>query len=393
MGSGVASSSLKFETGRFGGPPGNSPAAPQVSVIIPTLNEAENLRKLLPRIDAALQGRTYEVIVVDDNSPDDTQAVCDEAARVMPVQLIVRENPTDGLSGAVLDGMAIARGDVLAVMDADLQHPPEVLPQLIDAVAQDDADFAIGSRYIEGASSDERWGWARRINSWVATWLARPFAGNTRDPMSGFFALRRARYACARNLTPLGYKIGLELMCKTRVKRVREIPIHFGLRHAGQSKLTIREQFRYLEHLSRLYDFSYPRLSPMVKFLVVTALSWFVGLAAFLGSLGRSIDVAASVCIAYAAALSVIAVFFARYVRTQRRFIPRRRPWVDFAFTSLAEWATASLSAVYFVYRMPYAHPLEVMAICFGLGTLVRYILRKEFSHDVRGMTERPVMG
>ncbi len=358
----------------------------EVSVIIPALNEGENLRKLLPLIGQALAGRRYEIIVVDDNSPDATRTVCEELAETLPVSLIVREMPTDGLSGAVLEGMAVARGEVLAVMDADLQHPPQVLPELVHAVACGEADFAIGSRYVEGASSDERWGLGRRINSWVATMLARPFAGQTRDPMSGFFALRRSSYEKARYLTPLGYKIGLELMCKTGVKRIREIPIHFGLRHAGQSKLTIRQQFKYLEHLSRLYDFCFPRLSPIVKFLIVTAIAWLVGLAVYLVALAGQWNLPAAASMAYAGGLSVVTIFFARYVRTQRQFIARRRPWMDFFVMSLAEWTIASLAGIYLADRMVGVYPLELFVLVFALGTLTRYILRKELEQDVRGL-------
>jgi hypothetical protein len=106
----------------------------------------------------------------------------------------------------------------------------------------------------------------------VATLLARPFAGDTSDPMSGFFALKRLTFDRAQRLTPLGYKIGLELMCKCRVEKVREIPVDFGTRHAGVRKLSLKEQFRYLEHLSRLYDLTYPRLSPILKFAMVVGL-------------------------------------------------------------------------------------------------------------------------
>src|SRR6266487_1035923 len=92
--------------------------------------------------------------------------------------------------------------------------------------------------------------------------------------MSGVFALRRETYLSAKRLTPIGYKIGLELMCKCQVKSVREVPIHFGARRRGESKLTVKEQYRYLAHLSRLYDYHFPRASPISKFLVVLACSW-----------------------------------------------------------------------------------------------------------------------
>ena len=105
--------------------------------------------------------------------------------------------------------------------------------------------------------------------------------------MSGFFALRRETFRRARYLTPVGYKIGLELMCKCGVERPCEVPIHFGSRYAGRSKLGMGQQFKYLEHLSRLYDFFFPRLSPIVKFFVATASAWLVGFAVYLLALAK----------------------------------------------------------------------------------------------------------
>jgi dolichol-phosphate mannosyltransferase len=248
----------------------------EISVIVPTINEAENLPVLLPAIDAALAGRSYEVIIVDDDSRDNTESVCRELATKYPLKLLTRRNPTDGLGGAVLLGMSKATGEYLAVMDADLQHPPDRLAALIEPLKTGQADFVLGSRNVAGGGTAEGWTFYRRINSGVATLLARPFAGGVTDPMSGFFALRRESYAAADALTPLGYKIGLELMCKCRVKRVVEIPIHFGLRARGQSKLSIKQQFRYLQHLGRLYDFKYPWAALPIKILSALAAALFV---------------------------------------------------------------------------------------------------------------------
>ena len=364
---------------------------PQISIIVPALNEAANLGPLVEQIDAALAGRSYEVIVVDDNSKDDTQQVCARLSERYPVRLIVRTDPKNGLGGAVLHGMSEARGDVLVVMDADLQHPPGKLPELIGLVERGETDFALGSRYVPGGSTGERWGLVRRVNSRVATWLARPFAGAVSDPMSGFFALRRETFARGRRLTPLGYKIGLELMCKCRVRDVREVPIHFAERTRGQSKLTVREQFRYLEHLSRLYDFCFPRLSPIVKFLIVTAISWFVAFAVFVLLLkNRWAGPPWATSIAYLFAAAVTALFHGRYVRTQREFLVRPRPWLDFTFSSLAEWAACSLTAVYLTVRLESPHDLELFFFPFGVALLVRYVLRKEFLLDVRGLRRLP---
>ena len=174
-------------------------------------------------------------------------------------------------------------------------------------------------------------------------------------------------------------------MAKCRVRNVREIPIHFAERTRGRSKLTLKEQFRYLEHLSRLYDFHFPRLSPMTKFLIVTAFAWFVGFGLFIILLDRCGSGRAP-SIAYLGAIMVTAVFHLRDVRTQREFLLRRRPWIDFLVTALAEWSACTLSAVYIVTRFDRPHDIELFFFPFGLAMLVRYVLRKEFMLDVRGL-------
>jgi dolichol-phosphate mannosyltransferase len=359
----------------------------QISIVIPALNEAENLPELARLIHEAMAGRDYETIVVDDNSPDGTPAVAARLAEQYPLRLIVRTHPKDGLSGAVLHGIAEARGEYLVVMDADLQHPPAKIPELLAPLERGEAEFVMGSRYMPGGSLGERWGVLRKINSRIATILARPFAGRTTDPMSGFFALKRSTYARAQRLTPLGYKIALELMCKSRVAHVAEVPIHFAERTRGASKLTPKEQFRYLEHLSRLYDFTFPRLSPVIKFLIVLAVSWLVGFAIFfsLTSAGAVRPVIA-VGVAYLFAIAVTAVFHLRYVRTQREFIIRPRPWLDFALISAAELIVCVAVAQWVASRVAGLTRFDLFVIPFLLATVVRYVLRKELLQDVRGL-------
>ncbi len=369
--------------------PNQTPAdahLPEVSVIVPTINEADNLPALLQRISSALRDTSFEVLIVDDNSADATPAVCAQLAKQYPLKLLVRTDPSNGLSGAVLHGMAAARGKFLCVMDADLQHPPEKLPELLAPLRSGQADFTLGSRYVPGGSTAAKWGFFRKFNSQFATLLARPFAGKTTDPMAGFFALKRETYAAAQNLTPLGYKIALELMCKCRVKNVREIPIHFAMRLKGQSKLSLKQQFRYLEHLSRLYDFTFPRASPMVKFLISTAASWLVGLAVFLALISARRGPVESIAIAYLPALLVTAVFHVRYVRTQREFLPRQTPRHHFTVISTAEWIVAVLSAWWVSRRVIGPGICETFIICFACATLARYVLRKEFLQDIRGL-------
>jgi dolichol-phosphate mannosyltransferase len=245
-----------------------------VSVIVPTYREAENLRLLAGRVFAALDaaGLAGELIIVDDDSRDGTREIAAELAQTRPVRLIVREGER-GLSGAVMRGFAEARHDLFVVMDADLSHPPEQLAAIIEPARSGAADFVFGSRYIEGGRTRD-WGVLRRLNSWVATLLARPLT-SVRDPMAGYFCLHRRTWEDADALNPVGYKIGLELLVKGRCRRVVEIPIEFSDRLHGRSKLTLKQQWLYLVHLARLYCYRWPALTwltPLLLLLIAGAL-------------------------------------------------------------------------------------------------------------------------
>lgn len=219
-----------------------------------------------------------EIIVVDDNSPDETSTICGKLADSFPVQLITRQHER-GLSTAVIAGMDAATGEILLVMDADLSHPPEAIPALYDALQNQQADFVIGSRYINGGSTEEKWGWFRKLNSRIATWLACPFT-KAKDPMAGFFALPRQNFLKVREiLNPVGYKIGLELLVKCRCRNVVEVPIHFADRTLGTSKLSFKEQLSYLRHLRRLFEFEYKNYAYFVQFAIIGLSGVFVNLA------------------------------------------------------------------------------------------------------------------
>lgn len=240
-----------------------------VSIIIPTYQEAENLRVLVPRVadvldKARLRG---EIIVVDDNSPDGTREACEALAAEYPLQLLVRENER-GLSSAVIHGMNTARGEILLVMDADLSHPPEKIPELVEALSSEGAEFVIGSRYVPRGSTESGRGLFRWLDSRVATLLSRPLTSLS-DPMAGFFALRRSLFEAAPKLDPIGYKIGLELIVKCRCRDVREVPISFGNRLHGESKLSFRERLDYLRHLRRLYEFRLGSVARPLQFALV----------------------------------------------------------------------------------------------------------------------------
>ncbi len=253
-----------------------------VSVVVPTYEEAENLPELVGRIKASLEKTSFDwdVIVVDDDSNDGIEELVDQMRQQnLPVRIIVRKG-VRGLSSAVLEGFRNAEGDVLICMDADLSHPPEQLPLLVEEVMRDDVDFVIGSRYVPGASTDETWGVFRWMNSKIATLMARPFT-KARDPMAGFFALRRKAFEQSESLSPVGYKIGLELIVKCNAKNVAEIPIHFADRKRGTSKLSLREQVNYLRHLKRLADYKFGWLSRLGQFCLIGAIGMMFDLVSY----------------------------------------------------------------------------------------------------------------
>jgi dolichol-phosphate mannosyltransferase len=251
-----------------------------VSIIIPTYHEADNLQLLVPQITTALRSWPHEIIVVDDDSNDGTdQVVSTLSEEGHAVRLIVRTDQR-GLSSAVVRGFFEAKGRVLVCMDADLSHPPEILPRMIETLEKDQAEFVIGSRYVMGGSISAEWSLLRHLNSRVATLMARPFC-RAKDPLAGFFALPRAVLDRAEALNPIGYKIGLELIVKGGCSRIVELPIHFSERRLGQSKLGLREQMNYLRQLKHLADFKFGAWSQLLQFYIVGASGVVVDLLSY----------------------------------------------------------------------------------------------------------------
>jgi dolichol-phosphate mannosyltransferase len=227
-----------------------------ISVVLPTYNEARSIQEALRRASAALReaGEDYELIVVDDASPDGTADLAEALASEIPVRVLKRPG-RQGLATAVVAGWSIARGDVLGVMDADLQHPPEVLARLATALRNQNAELAIATRSGPGGGSAEEWSWMRRLNSWGARHLAACVLPLTLaevcDPMSGMF-LVRARALEGVRLEPTGYKILLEVLGKAHYYGLAQVPYMFLARSSGSSKLGLRESLQYLVHLGCL---------------------------------------------------------------------------------------------------------------------------------------------
>lgn len=210
---------------------------------------------LVDAVRAALHRLAWELLFVDD-SDDGTDAVVREmAAADDRIRLVHRDGPAGGLSGAVLEGFALAVGDYCCVIDGDLQHPPELIPALVEKAKQGGCDVVIASRYIPGAAASGLAGPARQLGSRGLKWLARlafprRLAGLS-DPLSGYFLVRSSVLRSGR-LRPIGYKILLEILVRCRWKRACDVPYTFGPRAGGESKANTRQVLEFLRHLARL---------------------------------------------------------------------------------------------------------------------------------------------
>ncbi|MEM7584050.1 MAG: polyprenol monophosphomannose synthase [Acidobacteriota bacterium] len=223
-----------------------------VSVILPTYNEAENIRVVISAVQAALQDvPRHEILVVDDDSPDGTWRIADDLGLLDRRIRCYRRLRERGLASAIFEGLTKANGDVLVVIDADLQHDPEVIPSLVTALER--ADVAVASRYASGGGTTS-WPSARRWMSRLATSLGQWTLGlRIADPMSGFFAIRRRTFrSVEEQLRPRGFKALLEILSKARNARVTEVPYTFRPRRAGTSKLGPEVMIDYLLSLIEL---------------------------------------------------------------------------------------------------------------------------------------------
>jgi dolichol-phosphate mannosyltransferase len=227
----------------------------KLALVIPTLREEENIGGLLAHVRSVLDplNLPYEILVVDDDSSDGTGAVVSAIAREDPrVRLLVRKGQR-GLSGAILYGWRHTDAAILGVMDADLQHPPELLPQLLSAI-HSGRDIAIGSRYIPGGGVGG-WNPIRKLLSSAAVWATWPLQKarlRAKDPMSGFFIVRRN---CLDQLEfqPDGFKLLLEILVCGRITSLEEVPFAFGQRYGGASKANFKVGWDYALLLARLY--------------------------------------------------------------------------------------------------------------------------------------------
>ncbi len=223
----------------------------RISVVVPTYNESENVGNLVNQIDYALRGIEYEVIFVDDSTDDTVDAIKTVMKENANVRMEHRETEK-GLATAVLKGFSLADGDYIAVMDADLQHPPKILRSMY-AVMETGVDFCVPSRFIPGGS-DGGLGPYRKLVSGVARYIGKimlPSLRKITDPTSGLFMFRRAVIEGA-DLRPIGWKIMVEVLAMGTYKSVVEIPYKFQARPAGESKLSSKVTIEYLKQVAEL---------------------------------------------------------------------------------------------------------------------------------------------
>ena len=278
-----------------------------LSLVIPTYNEGKNVQKIVrllsQQLDAALP-EAYELIVVDDNSRDRTWEIAQEIMPEYPQLRVMRRVEERGLSTAVIRGWQAARGEVLGVIDADLQHPPELLLKLWGEIKRG-GDLAVASRHVEGGGVSD-WSVIRRFLSRGAQTLGLiilpEVIGRVSDPMSGYFMVRR-RCIAGRTLSPLGYKILIEVLARGRVPWIGEVGYVFQEREEGESKVTSKQYIDYLRHLVRL-RFSLGPIARFFRFGLVGFSGVFVDLGVFY--LLRSQDVGLTSSAAISGELAII---------------------------------------------------------------------------------------
>jgi dolichol-phosphate mannosyltransferase len=232
---------------------------PILSVVIPTRNEAANAPTLVSQLSEVLSGIACEVIFVDD-SDDDTPGVIEATAaeRGLTVTVVHREGEAQrgGLSTAVVEGIRTATGLYVLIMDADLQHPTEMIPQLLDEAQETEADIVIASRNVPGGSDAGLESGSRRAISWGAKWLVKVVFFRTlrrvTDPLSGFFIAKREVLVDAA-LRPMGFKILLDILVRADHSRVEELPLRFAARAGGSSKATLGQGRQFLSHVATLF--------------------------------------------------------------------------------------------------------------------------------------------
>ncbi|MGI9103814.1 MAG: polyprenol monophosphomannose synthase [Terriglobales bacterium] len=224
----------------------------QLTVVTPTYNEAANVPAFARAVTEVLRGVDHEILIVDDDSPDRTWEVAEGLRAEFPRVRVLRRRGERSLAASVIEGFSAARGQAVACMDADLQHDPAILPEMLRQLTAG-GELVVGCRYMPGGGTSD-WGLLRRLASRAATQLAESALGlRLRDPMSGYFMVRRDEFLRVRDrLSAQGFKILIEIAAQLPSPEIREVPFVFRPRVAGQSKVTATVMLNYLAQLRRL---------------------------------------------------------------------------------------------------------------------------------------------
>jgi dolichol-phosphate mannosyltransferase len=307
-----------------------------LTIVVPAYKEAQNLPRLAERLHRVMtrEGLAYELLIVDDDSPDDTVDVARQLSASYPLRLIQRHDRPRDLSLSVVAGIREAGHERILVMDADLSHPPEQIPAMLETLARNPTAFVIGSRYIEGGSFDRDWSLWRFINSTAATLLARPLV-SCADPMSGFFLFDINHAGDLTRLRPIGYKIGLELMVRGRFESIMEVPISFMDREVGASKMNFKQQLKYIRHLSRLYLYRFGGVAEFIHFGLVGASGFVIDVVFYYLFQGLGLGHQLSRGLSFWPAVSWNWLINRTTTFGGRQRRPKARQWLEFVGLSL----------------------------------------------------------
>ena len=372
--------------------PGPGAILPQISIIVPTRNETDNIRPLLDGIADSLQDLKVEVLFIDDSTDDTVQTITLlQDQYPFPVHLLSRPiEQRNGLSGAVVDGLRIAEGEWVCVMDADLQHPPQTIPRMWEQAQKSGADMVVGSRRgdLVGPLGLTR---MRSLTSKGLTILARMLfprlLRNVSDPLTGLFLVKRTKVD-VHILRPDGFKILLEILVRCPDLHVTEIHFDFAPRYEGQSKADVREGMRFFRHVVRLRITVNPHL---VRFLIAIILG-FIGNSLLLWTLAEGLGIAylpAGMVAAEALVLWII-ILFAKWVFRERSSQGSERPiWKNFLFAQIV-LLLLYLPAMLVLVSIVSVHYLLANMLVLALIGLLLYSLSEQWIWTRGSMVWQP---
>ena len=355
----------------------------ELAIILPTLNERDNLEPLVERIENALGPQGWEVLIVDDNSADGTAEEARRLSLIDPRVRVLHRIGRRGLSSAAIEGFCATAAPYAAVMDADHQHDPKLLVDMLAAVKNGEADVAVASRFADGASTEE-WGRPDRVKlSGVANTLAKKLTGvELTDPMSGFFLMRaEVPRALAPRLSAIGFKILLDILATSeKTLSVKDFPMNFSARRSGESKLDSAVAFDFI---AGLYDKSFGRVIPtrFAMFGTVGALGVIVHMAilyAFLLVAGTNFSWSQAVATFGAMTFNFWLNNFLTY-RDRRLKTPDRVFWGWVSFIAACSVGAFANVAVATTLHDRGLHEVGAALVGIAIGSVWNYALSSRF--------------